>query len=144
MKKLCLLLICLILIAGCSKPAVKEPAKGVSKPRPDIPFAVDIIEKSVHRYIGGAEPKGMYLAFTIEIINIGDDALEISKEDIRLVDKAGNAYFIDELVSYYREDRFSEVTIGPDDDAEIRLAFDVPDPNKEFTLRIKEKSVNVG
>ncbi|MBW2996030.1 DUF4352 domain-containing protein [Candidatus Woesearchaeota archaeon] len=142
MKKIYLILILLILITGCKSSSVVTSVKVVEESKPII-IGIDIIEKSVHNYIVGAEAEGKYLAFNVEVANAGAGAFDITKGDIELKDKEGNRYFIDETVSYYREDRFSEVTIQPNGDVSLRLVFDVPDPNKDFTLIIKGKSVKV-
>jgi len=140
MKKIFIILVLVLLTAGCNKTAVKEqPAK---EPKPVV-LGINVIEKSVHNFIVGARPEGKYLAFDVEIKNIGEEAVEITKSDIYLEDKEGNRYSIESYVSYYGEELFSNATIQPDDEINLRIVFDVPDPNKEFTLSIKGKPVDV-
>ncbi|MEE9525631.1 MAG: DUF4352 domain-containing protein [Candidatus Woesearchaeota archaeon] len=139
MKKIiCLIFVCLIL-AGCkSEPA---PVQQVVQPKPII-LGIEIIEKTIHNYIGGSKPEGKYVGVEVKVINAGEETVKISNNEVYLKDN-GNKYPIDPLVSYYREDRFSEIEIRPENEIILKLAFDVPEPNKDFKLYIKGKSADV-
>ncbi|MBR9691330.1 DUF4352 domain-containing protein [Candidatus Woesearchaeota archaeon] len=142
MKKLYLILI-LILITGCSKTNfVEKPAETTEKPKPVI-IGIEILEISVHNYIVGAKPEGVYLALDIDIANIGADTVEIKEDDIRLKDGEGNVYLVNKATSIYTRKGFPFEKIYSNDKVNGKLVFDVPDANKEFTLVIKNKSVTV-
>lgn len=144
MKKLFLILI-LILVIGCSKqePAAEkadiiEEAEIIS-----ANIAIDVMEQSLHRFIVGMRPEGVYISYKIKIINIGEEPVDISKEEIKLVDEEGNEYFIEKSASAYMSDRFKDMTIHPGNDVSARLVFDIPDSDKKFTLIVKGKELSI-
>ena len=120
---------------------IEEPVKEVQAPKPII-IGIDITEKSIHNYIIAAVPEGKYISLNVEIANAGAEAFTVNTTDIKLTDGI-NEYSIDEKASYYKNDRFSEVIIDPKNEIELKIAFDIPDPNKKFRLIVKGRSIDV-
>jgi hypothetical protein len=140
MKYIYLLLICFLLV-GCKNLEV-EPIIEQKEPAPVI-IGFEILEKTIHNYIVATEAKGKFISLDVEISNVGEEAVVITREDIELRDKDSNVYLVEEAVSYYREDKFSEIEIDPGEKETISIAFDVPDVKEDFKLIIKGKKGDI-
>ena len=138
MKWIFIILVCLLVI-GCSEEVVVEE-ESVEKPKP-MPLGIGIIEKTVHTSIISAKPENIFVVLNIEIGNIGDEAVNISKSDISLIDGKGNKYLLHGATSIYSEEEFPFDIIEPNERAEGKLVFDVLDAYEEFTLIVKDKKV---
>ena len=138
MKRIILLLICLLLI-GCKQEAIVEE-EVVEKP---IVLGVFVADKSVHNYIIGTEPEGVFIVLDIEITNNGQEDVIIIPDDITLKDVKGTSYPVDLTTYVGTKKEFPFKVIRISDTVGGKLVFDVPDPNEEFSLTIKNKKVIV-
>lgn len=148
MKKIYTSLILLILVLGCQKtdqePAEQETVQEVisEEPKPVI-IGIDIIEKSLHRTIVSAKPKGMFITLTLEITNIGEEVVTVNETEVKLVDSEKNKYPVAHATYIYTDKSFPFDRIEPNEKVKGKLVFDVPDPDKEFTLVVKCREADI-
>ena len=101
MKKIFLLLVCLLII-GCKQEVSVEEEPVVEKP---IILGVNLIEKTVHYHIVSAEPEGIFVVLNLEITNIGQENVILVPDDIILKD-ANNSYPVDSATAIYTKKQF--------------------------------------
>ncbi len=139
MKKILIILLCLLLI-GCKQEVIvkqEEPAVEIETPKP-ILLGVTVTEKTVHNYIVGAEPKGVFIVLDVEIANIGQEVVILVSDDITLTD-IQNSYPVHDATTIYTKKQFAFEKINPGEMVEGKLVFDVPDSEQDYVLVVKDK-----